>query len=64
MAAIKVHWFRMSALSSRWWEEDGTVIEEMRRSVRYFKCEEDMWLRKGEEAEERGEDGAAAYARK
>ena len=54
----------MSALTSRWWEEDGVVIEEMKRTVRCPKCEEDRWLHQGDEAEKRGEDGEAAYARK
>ena len=63
--AIKVHWFRMSALQSRWWEEAEVVKEEMCRTVRFFKFHEDVWLQRGEDdlvQEEFG--GRGAYARK
>ncbi|KIP12369.1 hypothetical protein PHLGIDRAFT_113846 [Phlebiopsis gigantea 11061_1 CR5-6] len=63
-AAIKVHWFRMSALKSRWWEEVEVVQEEMRRTVRFFKFSEDEWLQRGEREEEAGFEGGASYARK
>ena len=61
---VEVHWFRMSALKSRWEEEAALVVEEMKRTVRFFKFNQDSWLEVGDESEEAGHLGRAAYARK
>ena len=54
----------MSALHARWSEERALVLEEMRRTVRFFKYNQHWWLLEGERREAVGLDGAAAYARK
>ena len=63
-AVIEVHWFRMSALKSRWEEEMSVVIEEMKRTVRFFKFHHDVWLQKGVSFDREGLGSTAAYARK
>ncbi|KIP01467.1 hypothetical protein PHLGIDRAFT_123325 [Phlebiopsis gigantea 11061_1 CR5-6] len=61
---IEVHWFRMSALKSRWEEEAHVVIEEMKRTIRFFKFQQDHWLQEGDKHEKHKCLGHAAYARK
>ncbi|GJE98479.1 hypothetical protein PsYK624_147110 [Phanerochaete sordida] len=61
---VKVHWFRVSALRARWWEEQEVVLEEMRRTVRFFKYHHWIWLERGSARELEGLLGEAAYARK
>lgn len=61
---IEVHWFRMSALKSRWEEEAHVVVEEMKRTVRFFKFQQDHWLQEGDKHEDCNSLGHAAYARK
>ncbi|GJE92976.1 hypothetical protein PsYK624_091350 [Phanerochaete sordida] len=62
--AVKVHWFRTSATKSRWEEEYGAVLEEMRRSTRFYKFKHHEWLDAGDSQEAAGNAGHAAYARK
>ena len=62
--AIKVHWFRLSATTSRWKEEKQVVPEEMRRVVRTFKRHHHDWLERGLEHAGKSRPGAASYARK
>ena len=64
IVVMKVHWFRMSALKSRWEEEDALVIEEMKRCTRFFKRSHHDWLLRGDAHEREGQHGYAAYARK
>ncbi|THG98302.1 hypothetical protein EW026_g3863 [Hermanssonia centrifuga] len=59
--AVRVHWFRTSALKERWYEQILLVQEEMRRTVRFFKYYEDDWTVAAESSKCRGR---AAYARK
>lgn len=54
----------MSAVKARWEEEFLVLLEEMRRTTRFFKFHHHRWLRAGEEHEEAGREGQAAYARK
>lgn len=63
-AVIEVHWFRISALKSRWEEEAEVVVEEMKRTIRFFKFQQDHWLLEGDAHEDSGLLGHAAYARK
>ncbi|TFK79155.1 hypothetical protein K466DRAFT_456260, partial [Polyporus arcularius HHB13444] len=42
--ARRVHWFRSSALYTRWKEELDIVEEEMKRTVRFFMYWERRWL--------------------
>ena len=45
-AALRAHWFRMSATAARWEEEKALVPEEMRRTLRFFGFFECHWLTK------------------
>ncbi|KAI1789500.1 hypothetical protein LXA43DRAFT_892819 [Ganoderma leucocontextum] len=60
----RVHWFRSSAVCTRWKEEVRLLEEEMRRTLRFHAYHRDQWeahLRKKIASQE---PGAAAYARK
>lgn len=62
-SAYRVHWFRSSALRTRWWEEATLLPEEMRRMVRFFKRFELDWMKRAKDLS--ATDAArAAYARK
>ena len=61
---IKVHWFRMSALRSRWEEERKLVREEMQRTVRFFHFKRVQWLSKAGMLDQKGRHGEASYSRK
>ncbi|KAH9911315.1 hypothetical protein B0H21DRAFT_704746, partial [Amylocystis lapponica] len=63
----RVHWFRRSALRTRWHEELLLVEEEMRRTLRFFGHWKVQWARTAaaHEREERvGSDARAAFARR
>ncbi|OCH83973.1 hypothetical protein OBBRIDRAFT_742414, partial [Obba rivulosa] len=62
--AIRVHWFRRSALKARWTEEKLLVEEEMRRTVRFFQHWRLEWTCRSERDMESGQAGRAAYGRK
>jgi hypothetical protein len=54
----------MHANLARWREERALVIEEMSRTIRFFKFYHHHWLQKGDAAEASQRHGHAAYARK
>lgn len=54
----------MSALKARWEEEVAVVLEEMRRTVRFFKNRQHFWLDLGKKHDEAGMKGHSSYARK
>ncbi|KAI0687632.1 hypothetical protein C8T65DRAFT_700875 [Cerioporus squamosus] len=60
--AQRVHWFRSSALYTRWKEELNIVDEEMKRTVRFFMYWERRWLDVARVRDGNGEDGGAAQA--
>lgn len=63
ISAIRVLWFRQSALQTRWHEELLLVPEEMARTVRFFYAYEARWASIAQK--EASRDGArAGYARK
>lgn len=62
--ARKVHWFRSSAQHARWQEELEILLEEMRRTIRFFVFWERWWLERAERKELAGERGEAAYNRR
>ena len=59
-----MHWFRYSALVTRWLEEVETEREEMFRVVKSYKRDMDTWEGRAEERKASGKLGAAAYARR
>ena len=59
-----MHWFRSKALAARWQEELVLLLEEMRRSVRFFLRWRNMWNDRARARERQDELGAAAYARR
>ena len=60
----RVHWFRSSALCARWNEEIRLLIEEMRRTIRFFAHFRRHWTTIADGYELEGESGPAAHARK
>ncbi|TFK79239.1 hypothetical protein K466DRAFT_505889, partial [Polyporus arcularius HHB13444] len=62
--ARKVHWFRSSAQYARWKEEVDILLEEMRRTIRFFVFWERWWLARAQVKEDTGERGEAAYDRR
>ncbi|KAI0364498.1 hypothetical protein BV20DRAFT_1057147 [Pilatotrama ljubarskyi] len=64
IGSVKVHWFRQSALKSRWEEEVELRWEEMWRTLRFFEHEENKWLTKSRALHDQGLFGAAAAARR
>ncbi|THG92529.1 hypothetical protein EW026_g8398, partial [Hermanssonia centrifuga] len=62
--AICVHWFRSSALRSRWDEEQRLLLEEMARTVRFFMYYEQKWKREAVGHDKTGMVGYAAYAQR
>ncbi|KAI0056526.1 hypothetical protein BV25DRAFT_1977834 [Artomyces pyxidatus] len=62
--AVKVMWFRMTALHKRWDEQGRLVNEEMCRTLRFFHVYQGFWHKRAASEEEAGRRGAAAYARK
>lgn len=62
--AFRVHWFRKRALRARWWEEQRLTIEEMTRTVRFFKWHKRDWEVIAERYDDDGKAGRAAHARK
>ena len=59
-----MHWFRSKALAARWQEELALLLEEMRRTVRFFLRWRNIWNDRARERERQDEHGAAAYARR
>ncbi|KAI0730475.1 hypothetical protein C8Q76DRAFT_613044 [Earliella scabrosa] len=62
--AQRVHWFRSKALAARWQEELVLLLEEMRRTLRFFLHWRNIWRARAREREQQDEMGAAAYARR
>lgn len=62
--AVRVFWFRSSALHRRWTEEVFLLREEMRRTVRYFKWHRAEWNSRASAEEANAREGYAAYYRK
>ncbi|RPD52052.1 hypothetical protein L226DRAFT_474677 [Lentinus tigrinus ALCF2SS1-7] len=62
--SLRVHWFRHSALASRWTEEVQTEYEEMFRTVKSHKHDMNVWEERAKSRKEAGRLGAAAYARR
>lgn len=69
---MRAHWFRSSALVTRWHEELLLVPEEMRRTVRYHYYFNMKWSaaakaydeKKDEKGNEKPDLARAAYSRK
>ena len=59
-----MHWFRYSALVTRWREEIHTEHEEMFRIVKSYKHDMEEWETRAAERKAAGKLGAAAYARR
>ncbi|ETW79406.1 hypothetical protein HETIRDRAFT_452615 [Heterobasidion irregulare TC 32-1] len=59
---LKVHWFRRSALKTRWQEQLMLVEEEMCRILRFFDYHEELW--RSRVTSGGGTAGLSAYARK
>ena len=59
-----MHWFRSRALCARWNEEIRLLIEEMRRTIRFFAHFRRHWTTIADGYELEGESGPAAHARK
>ncbi|THG97971.1 hypothetical protein EW026_g4122 [Hermanssonia centrifuga] len=59
--AVRVHWFRTSALKQRWYEQTLLLSEEMKRTARFFKYYENHWMAAAERSDCAGRAG---YARK
>ena len=62
--ARRVHWFRSKALAARWQEELALLLEEMRRTLRFFLHWRNIWNVRARQREQEDELGAAAYARR
>ncbi|PIL28435.1 hypothetical protein GSI_08469 [Ganoderma sinense ZZ0214-1] len=62
--ARRVHWSRSSATHTRWYEEVQLLMEEMKRTVRFFHYYRYQWETTMRREEDAGNAGAAAYARK
>ena len=60
----RVHWFRSSAVHTRWEEEVRLLEEEMRRTLRFHAYHRAQWEDRAQNRTEAQEYGAAAYARK
>lgn len=64
LTARRVHWFRSRALAARWIEEIALLLEEMRRTVRFFGRSREVWETRARDRDQHNEPGAAAYARR
>ena len=64
IVVMKVHWFHMSVLKSRWEEENALIIKEMKRCTRFFKYSHHDWLLWGDTHKCEGQHGYAVYTRK
>ncbi|KAI0710287.1 hypothetical protein C8T65DRAFT_575470 [Cerioporus squamosus] len=64
LESLRVHWFRYSALVTRWSEEVDTEREEMFHTTKTFKHDMEMWQKRAEERKTAGKLGSAAYARR
>ncbi|EMD32484.1 hypothetical protein CERSUDRAFT_118810 [Gelatoporia subvermispora B] len=62
--ALRVHWFRRSALNARWREQKLLLEEEMRRTARFFQHWAEVWATTSDEAESRGRRREASYGRR
>ena len=60
----RVHWFRSSAVHTRWEEEVRLLEEEMRRTLRFYAYHRAQWEDRAQNRTQAQEYGAAAYARK
>ncbi|EMD30752.1 hypothetical protein CERSUDRAFT_60872 [Gelatoporia subvermispora B] len=60
--ALRVHWFRRSALYAQWTEEKLLLEEEMWRTVRFFGYWQEWWAKKSSREKTMGRHGHAAYA--
>ncbi|RPD67803.1 hypothetical protein L226DRAFT_474379 [Lentinus tigrinus ALCF2SS1-7] len=64
LESLRVHWFRYSALLTRWIEEVDTEREECFRTVKSFKHDMDFWEQHALNMKSKGLLGSAAYARR
>ncbi|KAI0349249.1 hypothetical protein OH77DRAFT_1415382 [Trametes cingulata] len=62
--AMRSHWFRHSALKTRWEEEVNTRLEEMFRTWTFFGWQEELWLARARAWEADESPGAAVLARR
>ncbi len=61
---LRVHWFRYSALVTRWSEEVDTEREEMFHTIKAYQRDMELWGKRAEERKALGKLGSAAYARR
>ncbi len=61
---LRVHWFRYSALVTRWSEEVDTEREEMFHTTKAYQRDMELWGQRAVERKAAGKLGAAAYARR
>ncbi|KAI0093358.1 hypothetical protein BDY19DRAFT_859710, partial [Irpex rosettiformis] len=60
---LRVHWCRTKAKADRWAEEKALVVEEMKRTLRFFDFQVHLWKAHGN-AEGKNSLGQVAYAQK
>ncbi|KAI0691308.1 hypothetical protein C8T65DRAFT_587315 [Cerioporus squamosus] len=64
LKSLRVHWFRYSALVTRWSEEVDTEREEMFHTTKAYRHDMEVWKKRAEERKAAGLLGSAAYARR
>ncbi|KAI0349199.1 hypothetical protein OH77DRAFT_121712 [Trametes cingulata] len=62
--AARAHWFRHSALKTRWEEEVNVRLEEMWRTATFFAVQEAQWLEYAKDWERAGSSGTCVTARR
>ena len=64
MPDSRPHWFRCSAAEARWHEEVYLKREEMYRTLLFFAARALAWHTRALEADQQGQLGTGAYARR
>ncbi|KAI0699066.1 hypothetical protein C8T65DRAFT_581576 [Cerioporus squamosus] len=64
LESLRVHWFRYSALVTRWSEEVDTEREEMFHTTKAYRHDMQLWQKRAEERKAAGNLSSAAYARR